>query len=95
MYPYGLNDNVRRLGNVSKQIRKNMVVYSIFNKQARKFHRRSRKRRKHKVDGECLRQRFKVLLDTYKSPTFTLEPFYVHYLSIGYDKCGMSRKSSN
>ena len=71
VYPYGLNDNVRRLGNVSKQIGKNLVVYSIFNKQARKFHRRSRKRRKHKVDGECLRQRFKVLLDTYKSPTFS------------------------
>ena len=32
IYPYGLNDNVRQFGNVSKRIGKSLVVYSLFNK---------------------------------------------------------------
>ena len=39
VYPYGLNDNVRRVGNVSKQ-GPNIVVHTLFNRQ----HRKSKKR---------------------------------------------------
>ena len=36
MYPYGLNDNVKGLGNISKLINKDkIVVYSLFNRHDR------------------------------------------------------------
>ena len=38
-YPYGLNDNVRGVGNISKQ--PGLVVNVLFNKRARKFRERS------------------------------------------------------
>ena len=34
VYPYGLNDNVRGVGNVSKSDEK-LIVYTLFNKQKR------------------------------------------------------------
>ena len=34
-YPYGLNDNIRGVGNISKQ--HGLVVYTLFNKRQRKF----------------------------------------------------------
>ena len=39
MYPYGLNDNVRGVGNVSKSD-ESLIVYTLFNKQKRKFRKR-------------------------------------------------------
>ena len=36
VYPYGLNDNVRGVGNVSKSD-ESLIVYTLFNKQKRNF----------------------------------------------------------
>ena len=45
-YPYGLNDNVRKIGNISK-CKGELVVNTLFNKQQRKYRkRRCRKRKK-------------------------------------------------
>ena len=33
IYPYGLNDNVKNLGNISKKGIENVVVWSLFNKK--------------------------------------------------------------
>ena len=48
IYPYGLNDNVRRVGNVSIMIGNGLNIYSMFNKQYHKSRRRISKRRKGK-----------------------------------------------
>ena len=39
VYPYGLNDNVRGVGNVLKSDER-LIVYTLFNKQKRKFRKR-------------------------------------------------------
>ena len=50
IYPYGLNDNIKGVGNISKLIDKNiLVVYSLFHKQDRKYRARCGKRNKNKV----------------------------------------------
>ena len=46
IYPYGLNDNVKNLGNISKKGTENVVVWSLFNEKPRKFKRRTQKRKK-------------------------------------------------
>ena len=46
IYPYGLNDNVKRIGNISKSNNKGIVVWTLFNKQKRKFRRRPKKKMK-------------------------------------------------
>ena len=43
LYPYGLNDNIRQLGNISGQ---GLIVYFLFNKHNRKYRKRSGRRRK-------------------------------------------------
>ena len=37
VYPYGLNDNVRKIGNISQKIGDVTIVYSLFNRQPRKY----------------------------------------------------------
>ena len=46
IYPYGLNDNVKNLGNISKKGTENVVVWSLFNEKPRKFKRRTQKQKK-------------------------------------------------
>ena len=70
IYPYGLNDNVRQFGNVSKRIGRSLVVYSLFNKQKRKYDRGRRRRKKHNVDVNVRKLQFIELLNTYLLPTF-------------------------
>ena len=41
IYPYGLNDNVKKVGNISKN--KGIVVWTLFNKQTRKFRKRQKR----------------------------------------------------
>ena len=48
IYLYGLNDNIRNLGNASK----GLVIYSLFNRQCRKFRNRTRRRNKNNVHNE-------------------------------------------
>ena len=31
LYPYGLNDNIRQLGNISDKLGQGLIVYSLFN----------------------------------------------------------------
>ena len=54
-YPYGLNDNVCGVGNISKQ--HGLVVYTLFNRRQRKFRKRNKRRRK--IDYDDLTSRLK------------------------------------
>ena len=67
-YPYGLNDNVRKMGNISK-CKGELVVNTLFNKQQRKYRKR-RCRKRTKVNLEDLTARLETLLANYKSYTF-------------------------
>ena len=82
IYPYGLNDNIKQLGNVSQKIECGLVIYFYFNKHERKFRKRSKPRNKVKVSG-CWKQNFVNLLNNYKCPNFfrklTTTVFYIHY----------------
>ena len=44
-YPYGLNDNVRGVGNISK-MKVELVVNTLFNKHKRKFKMRKNRRQR-------------------------------------------------
>ena len=69
VYPYGLNDNVRKVGNVSK-CSQEMVVNTLFNRQPRKFKKRQQQRHRRKVDLADLAAQVDTLLSEYKSYTF-------------------------
>ena len=49
-YPYGLNDNVRSLGNVSSKKDKGLLVYGLFNKSRRKFRKRKPHSHRKRID---------------------------------------------
>ena len=65
-YPYGLNDNVRGVGNISKQ--HGLVVYTLFNRRQRKFRKRNKRRRK--IDYDDLTSRLEDCVRDYKSHVF-------------------------
>ena len=71
VYPYGLNDNVRGVGNVSKSDER-LIVYTLFNKQKRKFRKRRLQRKKRKVNVNTVEEQLKSRLNKYKSIDFTL-----------------------
>ena len=48
-YPYGLNDNLRKVGNISKYKDK-IVVNTLFHKQTRKFRKRQLRKRGRKIE---------------------------------------------
>ena len=73
IYPYGLNDNVRKVGNVSK-LGPSTVVHALFNKQRRKFKKRQGKRHRSKVVREVIFERVDSLLANNKCIDFC---FYV------------------
>ena len=54
VYPYGLNDNVKGVGNVSSRTNVRLVVYELFNKQKRKFRNRTAHRKRRKVDSRVV-----------------------------------------
>ena len=69
IHPYGLNDNVKNLGNVSKKGTENIVVWSFFNKKPRKFTKRSQKRkRKHGITRTELEHKLRNLVNNYNKP---------------------------
>ena len=68
---YGLNDNVRVVGNVSKSDER-LIVYTLFNKQERKFRKRRLQRKKRKVNLNTVEEQLKSRLNKYKSIDFTL-----------------------
>ena len=69
--PYGLNDNIRSLGNISKKLGQGLVVYSLFNKQARKYRKRTGKRRKNKTYNTLVTEQAKNHLLSYMSTKFS------------------------
>ena len=73
--PLWLNDNVRRVGNVSKQ-GPNIVVHTLFNRQHRKFKMRSGKRHRSKVEREVMFEKVNSLLANYKCIDFV--SMFVH-----------------
>ena len=66
VYPYGLNDNVRKVGNVSK-LGPSTVVHALFNRQRKKFKKRQGKRHRSKVVREVMFEKVDSLLANYKS----------------------------
>ena len=63
VYPYGLNDNVRKVGNVSKV---GTVVHALFNKQPRKYQKRQGKRCRSRVERTLMAEKVDSLLANYK-----------------------------
>ena len=67
MYPYGLNDSVKGVGNVSKRSEGDgLIVYSLFNKHDRKFKKRTRQRQRKRINGNEVRKEAKNRLLGYK-----------------------------
>ena len=74
IYPYGLNDNIKNLGNVSMKGTENIVVWSLFNKKPRKFTKRSQKRkRKHGITRTELKHELRNLVNNYNKPELVHE----------------------
>ena len=71
IYPYGLNDNVRKIGNISQKIGDGTIVYSLFNRQPRKYKKRQHKRKRNKLEPIHLQKQTIDLLKTYKSIHFS------------------------
>lgn len=70
IYPYGLNNNVRKIGNISQKIGDGTIVYSLFNRQPRKYKKRQHKRKRKKLEPIHLQKQTIDLLKTYKSIHF-------------------------
>ena len=56
IYPYGLNDNVRCLGNVSSKKDKGLVVYGLFNKSRRKFRKKTPHRHRKRIGSRSVEE---------------------------------------
>ena len=81
VFPYGLNDNVKGIGNVSSKIGEGLVVYSLFNRHKRKYRKRSQKRHRKKVIEEEVNTKLQGILSTYKSVCFNNN--FREYVSLG------------
>ena len=66
IYPYGLNDNVKGVGNVSKSDGE-LIVYPLFNKSERKFRKRKPHRRRRRVTSNEVSEQIKSVVFGYKS----------------------------
>ena len=72
IYPYGLNDNVKGLGSISKLIDQDTLVVShLFNKQDRKHRLRTGRRTKSKMYNELIDESLSQLLAAYKCCNFS------------------------
>ena len=69
VYPYGLNDNVRKAGNVTK-CGPELVIHTLFNGQLRKFRKRKMRKTKRKVEVRKLTEEVDTLLADYKCCKF-------------------------
>ena len=69
VYLYGLNDNVRKVGNVSKR-GGDIVVNTLFNKQPHKYRKRPPHRHRKKFDIDNLADQAGALFSDYKSCNF-------------------------
>ena len=70
IYPYGLNDNIRGLGNISK-LKNEPVVWRLFNKRTRTRKRSGKRPKRAKPTGPAgLREWLMTKLGSYKSSGF-------------------------
>ena len=73
VYPYGLNDNVKGVGNVSSMSRsEDLIVYTLFNKYERKYRKRKPGRCRRKVVVNEVAEHVKCNVVKYKNINFTL-----------------------
>ena len=79
IYPYGLNDNVKGVGNVSKSDGE-LIVYALFNRSERKFRKRKPHRRRRRVTSNEVSEQIKSVVFGYKSTGFTFRLHYYMYL---------------
>ena len=71
IYPYGLNDNVKNIGNISKHRNTHLVIWELFNSHTREFRQRPSKRKsRHNRPTVDIHTDLQNLLDKYKSPGF-------------------------
>ena len=68
-YPYGLNDNIRGVGNISK-MKNELVVNTLFNKNKRKLRIRKNRRQRKKRDLGALTDCIEQYLENYKTCSF-------------------------
>ena len=71
IYPYGLNDNVKGVGNISKCRDRTLVIWKLFNRHMRKYRKRpaeARKRNGHRICN--VETELKSMLSNYKSVGF-------------------------
>ena len=71
VYPYGLNDSVKGVGNVSSRIDNELIVYTLFNKHERKFRRRKPQRHRKKVNRSRVTEQITNTIMTYKNKNST------------------------
>ena len=74
VYPYGLNDNVKHVGNVSSRTDDGLVVYELFNKQKRKFRNRTAHRKRRKVDNMVVETEVKNQMISLLASLLDFEP---------------------
>ena len=84
-YPYGLNDNVKGVGNMSSRSDDGLVVYELFNKQKRKFRNRTAHRMRRKVDSRVVETEVKNQMILYKSTGFTFS-FRTYFMNLPRNK---------
>ena len=70
VYPYGLNDNVYKVGNISRLWGHGIIVYSLFNKHPRKFHVRSDKHYRRRIPFVDVQSKLESLLVDYRAISF-------------------------
>ena len=69
IYLYGLNGNVRRVGNISKKGIDNTVVWALFNKKPRKFKKRPlRQSRQHRTTKKDVETTLRNLIRNHHRP---------------------------
>ena len=85
VYPYGLNGNVKGVGNMSSRSDDGLVVYELFNKQKRKFRNRTAHRKRRKVDSRVVETEVKNQMILYKSPGFTFS-FRTYFMNLPRNK---------
>ena len=66
-YRYGLNDNVRKVGNNISKCKDEIAVNTLFHKQTHKFRKRQPRKHRRKIEIDNLTESLEKLLDNYKS----------------------------
>ena len=74
VYPYGLSNNVKGVGNMSCRNDDGLIVYILFNKSDRKYRKCKPQRKRRKVVAEEVSLATKNIVMGYKNCNFTFRP---------------------